>query len=282
MAQTKREGNTLSTALRDAFDYPCKIDPMTKTNRISSTNPHVGILGHITPYELASKLTKNEISNGVLNRFMLIYSERIENVPFPPPTPSDIVGLLSTRFAKVIAWAKGNYGAVDYAQYSDNVIAELNAEAKAYWLSVFDELSNPYGGELISAATDRRRVFALRIALLFAITDESTTVRIEHLMAGVEWARFSAKTAAHILSGGADIEIDTVDKTQLDRLKGFLTGKGFVSRTDISRDCFKGHLNKTKLNALLQLAIDSSLLERKNEQAKAGGVMVTLYKVKAK
>jgi putative DNA primase/helicase len=281
MAQTKRDGNTLSTALRDAFDYPCKIDPMTKTNRISSTNPHIGILGNITPYELASKLSKNEISNGVINRFMLIYSERMANVPFPPATDNGLVDMLANEFASVIHWAKGSYGDSSFDLYDSQVVATLDNHAKAFWVIVFDELSNPYGGEFIAAATDRRRVFALRLALLFAITDKSLVIQEHHIRAGVEWARFSARTAAYVLGGAGSGDVETVDKTQLDKLMTFLKSKkGFVSRTDISADCFKRHISKTKLDGLLQLAIDSQLIERKQQLPKAGGTMVTMYGIK--
>lgn len=44
--QTRREGNTLTTALRDAWDGTC-IKPAIKTNRVWASNPHIGILADI-------------------------------------------------------------------------------------------------------------------------------------------------------------------------------------------------------------------------------------------
>ncbi len=51
IAQGKREGNTLSAALRDVWDGG-SIKPATKGGRIWATEPHIALHGCITPFEL--------------------------------------------------------------------------------------------------------------------------------------------------------------------------------------------------------------------------------------
>ena len=49
--QARRDGNTLSAALRDAWDG-VSIRPAIKSARIWATNPHIGIHACVTPSEL--------------------------------------------------------------------------------------------------------------------------------------------------------------------------------------------------------------------------------------
>lgn len=61
--QGKRDGNTLSAALRNCWDgEPLK--PATKTNRLWASHPHVGLLAAITPSELLSSIAGRDLTNG--------------------------------------------------------------------------------------------------------------------------------------------------------------------------------------------------------------------------
>jgi len=64
-----RDGNSLSGILRDAWDR-LTLAPMTKANRVRATDPHIGIVGHVTKDELLRNLTDTEVSNGFGNRFV--------------------------------------------------------------------------------------------------------------------------------------------------------------------------------------------------------------------
>ncbi len=48
---SKRDGNTLSAALRDAWDC-ISIRPAVKTCRVWASDPHIDIIGDVTPSEL--------------------------------------------------------------------------------------------------------------------------------------------------------------------------------------------------------------------------------------
>ena len=51
----QRNGNTLSTVLRATWDGRT-LEPLTKANVIKVSNPHVGIVGHITIAEMKELL----------------------------------------------------------------------------------------------------------------------------------------------------------------------------------------------------------------------------------
>lgn len=62
----KREGNTLSPVLRNAWDGE-GLRTMVKNSPHRATDPHISILGHVTREELVRHLTETEMANGLAN-----------------------------------------------------------------------------------------------------------------------------------------------------------------------------------------------------------------------
>ena len=81
LQQGRRDGNTLSAALRDCWDG-VDLKPATKSNRVHASDPHVCLSGAISPSELTSLMSSREMSNGFANRFMMIWAERTRILPF--------------------------------------------------------------------------------------------------------------------------------------------------------------------------------------------------------
>ena len=70
----QRQGNTLGTTLRAAWDG-WKLEPLTKSEKISATDPHICMMAHITNAELQSSLTSTDVHNGFSNRILLVRGE---------------------------------------------------------------------------------------------------------------------------------------------------------------------------------------------------------------
>jgi len=65
-----RDGNTLSTVLRDAWDG-VQLRTMTrKSNALRSNSAHISLIGHITRDELRQNLTETDKANGFANRIL--------------------------------------------------------------------------------------------------------------------------------------------------------------------------------------------------------------------
>jgi hypothetical protein len=75
----KREGNTLSSVIRQAWDTD-RLHVMTK-NPVKATEAHVSIVGHITKTELIRNLEETETANGFANRFLWICARRSKYLP---------------------------------------------------------------------------------------------------------------------------------------------------------------------------------------------------------
>ena len=94
--QGRRDGNTLSAALRDCWDG-IDLKPATKSNRLYASNPHVCLSGAISPGELTGLMSARELTNGFANRFLMIWAERARMLPFPKETPQAVVEQLASR-----------------------------------------------------------------------------------------------------------------------------------------------------------------------------------------
>lgn len=104
--QSKRDGNTLSAAIRDSWDG-VSIKPATKSFSMGCSDPHICLLGNITPGELIDLIEKRELTNGFANRFFIYWAEKTRRVSMPPPVDDSILMTLSIKTLDVIKWAKG-------------------------------------------------------------------------------------------------------------------------------------------------------------------------------
>jgi hypothetical protein len=111
-------------------------------------------------------------------------------------------------------------------------------------------------------ATNRRAPYALRIALLFAITDKIHTIELRHLKSAIAWVDASAQTAG-FLFGTTDrkAKVNLQHKAKLITFLKNQYGQE-ASRTDISKNCFSGKLKSYELDNLLN-GLNGGIIEKR-------------------
>jgi hypothetical protein len=91
-----RDGNNLSATLRNAWDGRT-LSRMRSGFEIRATDPHVSLIGHITPEERRRTLSATEQANGYGNRFLWVYTQRSKFLPrgdsLDPAALSDLKAL---------------------------------------------------------------------------------------------------------------------------------------------------------------------------------------------
>lgn len=217
--QARRNGNTLSAALRDAWDGN-SIKPAVKSGRIWATHPHIGILGNVTPTELVSMLEARELSNGFANRFLMVWAETTGLIAFPQPTPKDIVDGLAERTGEVIAFAKGSYPAGSNAR---KMI--LSDGASKLYARAYPALRRPLGSELLTSVLERRAPYAMRLAMLFALTDKSLVIREDHMRAALAWVQYAVETVKFVFSERAGMAAAGETENDAAKVLEFLRAK---------------------------------------------------------
>jgi len=251
--QSKRDGNTLSAALRDAWDGT-SIRPAVKTCRVWATDPHIGMIGDVTPSELRELMHARELTNGFANRFIFFWAEGDKVVPFPKFTAKDVVDGLAARVAQVLRFA----GADRYVDM-DVMRMEFSPEAASFYEQLYrGELRDRSAGEHITGLLDRRAPVLLRLAMLFALTDQTSIVDVVHVNAAMSWVRYWVDSVKFIFQSAVD-EAGAAEVTENARkIVVYLTKKGQSTRTELSKGCFGGHVSKDKLDKALDELITTS------------------------
>lgn len=251
--QSKRDGNTLSGALRDAWDGN-SIKPAVKNSPVWASDPHVAIMGDVTPSELQELMHKRELTNGFANRFIFFWAEGDKVEPFPQPTPIQVIESLADRVAKVLKFA-----GADHHQSKDVVRMEFAPDAASLYESLYrGELRDRSAGEKITGLLDRRAPILVRLAMLFALTDQTHIIALAHLNAAMAWVRYWADSVKFIFQSSND-EADAALTAEVARqITSYLYKHGQATRTELVKDCFGGHTSKAMLDKALEELITAS------------------------
>lgn len=183
----RREGNTLSTTLRTAWDGK-DLEPLTKMQPIKASEPHVGIVGHITDAELRKLLSHVEIFNGFANRFLWFCARRQRLVPLA----SGLSDATARHLARILA--------AQLIASREIERVEFSPEARMAYIAEYERLTAEHVG-FYGVVTSRAEVQVIRVAMIYACLDGSSTIDTPHLEAALAvWAYCDA--SANWLFGG--------------------------------------------------------------------------------
>ena len=192
-----REGNSLSGVLRDAWDG-LDLAPMTKANRIRATNPHIGIVGHVTKDELLRNLTDTECSNGFGNRFTWFAVRRSKELPFSSAPHDADLHDLADKLGRAIRHGR-TMGLIG-----------LSPSAREGWRMIYSALSADRPG-LAGALLARGEAHVMRLAGLYALLDEKVEIDLVHLQAASAlWQFAEASTLMIFGDSTGDPVADTI------------------------------------------------------------------------
>ena len=151
-----REISTLSPTLRCAWDGR-PLAMLTRTAPARSTHAHIALIGHITQTELRRHTTQIELSNGYLNRILLVACRRQRLLPegghHDPLAATGLTRLLTAS--------------LKHAQAAGQV--RLDKDARERWHDAYRQLARPLPG-VLGQITARAEAHTIRLALIYALT----------------------------------------------------------------------------------------------------------------
>lgn len=226
----KRDSCTLSPVIRNLWDGR-DAETLTKIP-MKATNPHVSIIGHITPDELKVYLERSEMFNGFANRFLWALSRRSKLLPrggiLPPLEP--MVKKLSERLRKA-----QTIGAMRRSNAAD-----------LFWDCLYIDLSNRHRTGLHSEVSARGIPQTLRLAMAYALVDGSSVIEEVHLRSALSVWDY-CDDSARIIFGAVKGKETLADKI-LQKLVD--AGDSGMTRTQI-RDAFNRHEKSDSIVAAL-------------------------------
>jgi 5S rRNA maturation endonuclease (ribonuclease M5) len=223
-----REGNTLSEVIRDIWDTGY-LRNATKGSPLTATDAHIGIIGHITIDEVQKLLTSTDMANGFANRFIWICARRSKELPEGGDLDTVNFAPLLKRLRTAVTFGKGT-GRM-----------QRDAQAKAAWAAVYGMLSEGSTG-LADTILARAEAQVLRLSMLYALLDESSTIRHEHLNAALAVWQYAEESATYIFG---QVTGDESSDVLLDALA--LAGEDGLTARAISDDVYKRHKSSEEI-----------------------------------
>jgi hypothetical protein len=184
LAALKRQGNTLSPVLRNAWDGE-KLQTLGKHHGETATAPHLSILAHVTVEELRAELDRVSMSNGFANRFCIFLVRRSQFLPFPTWPEAEVVKGLADRLAAILS---------PVSKIGLRRQITWHPEAREMWIAGYHELSAAKPG-LFGSLIARSEAQVIRLAMIYALLGSGYTIEPRHLRAALAvWNYVEAST----------------------------------------------------------------------------------------
>jgi len=164
----ERRGATLGEVLKMAWDG--KTLENNAKDRLKATDPHVSLIGHITPADLKHSLgqSKRDRSNGYHNRFIFVQARRMRSLPFGGAAPA---------FDDLVAQVRD-------ALNDPPMRLKWSDDARDEWAAIYEACKrvDPFLAGL-DGVRERVHCHIMRVAMLLAVMDKATAIHLTHLHA---------------------------------------------------------------------------------------------------
>lgn len=167
LRKSKRDGSTLSQTLMLAWDGR-PLGALTRKDTGNIPEHNVTVISHVTPDGLEAELSSTDFSNGFVNRLTFM------RVGVKPPVARP-VGMSASELSQAVAILRRVFTA-RRGEYT------LTESAWTSW-ETNHATFRPTGGGKANEALGRLRPQVFRLALIYAILDESNVIDYRHMKA---------------------------------------------------------------------------------------------------
>jgi hypothetical protein len=243
-----REKNTLSAVIRQAWDRG-NLEILTKNSPAKATGAHISIVGHITRDELRRLITETDMANGLANRFLWFCVKRSQCLPEGGQMDKVNVSPLVNHL----------HAAVEFAAQAGELCRD--EAAREVWHDVYPTLSAGKPG-LLGAATSRAEAQVMRLAMLYALLDQSEVIGVDHLIAGLALWEYAESSARYVF--GSALGDPTADTILAELRRRQPDG---MSRTEI-RELFGRHKSADETMRALAVLFEHNLARRESKDTR--------------
>ena len=234
----RREGNTLSAVMRDAWDRG-DLSTLAKNSPVRVTGAHISWIGQITRDELLYEFSANEGSNGFANRFLWVCARRSRELPFGGQVDRGKLAGLSAELSTALKFARAGRK------------IRFSKQARELWAKKYHNLSAGRPG-LLGAIVSRAEPQVLRLAMAYPLLDCSSLLTRRHLRAALAVWKYCEDSARYIF--GDKFGNPVVDRI-LARLRKNRNG---LTRTEI-REIFSRNRSESEISNALRVLVEYGL-----------------------
>lgn len=240
LRRSKRDGSTLSQTLMLAWDGK-PLGSLTRKDDTSVIDHNTTVIGHVTPRGLEGELSAADFSNGMVNRLTFLRVGVKAAIARPAGMTEEEVAEAVSILRRVFTARSGEYALTSSAWEA----WELN-HAK------FRQTGDTKADE----ALGRTRPQVFRLALIYALLDESNVIDHRHMRAAAAVVIESIGVVRGLFGDDDAIRFEKV-------LKRFEKGSGPMPPREIRRIAFGGARQaQTDARDWLQSLVDDGRLVR--------------------
>ena len=251
----KREGNTLSSIIRTAWDSGT-IEPLTKYNKIKTTNAHIGIVTHTNLVELLQKMNNEHAHSGFANRFLWCCARRQKMVAFPEPIPDYELNEMRDELI------------IKFKQIQKFNTLEYDNSFKTMWNDIYPHLAKDHPG-YTGCIINRCEAQVIRLSMIYALLDVQNIIEKKHLESALALWKYCEDSAKFIFSK----QSNPYSRRILASLKD-----GPKTATEIYRNTLGCNVKSGEIQEILTDLISQKLIEVENIKRKKGRP-VTKFKI---
>ena len=252
-----RDGNTLSTVLRQGWDGST-LASLTRQSPLKATGTHISLIGHITPEELRQQISATDAHNGFANRILWVCAKRARFLPDGGDVDSVNLNLE----------VMGLQGALAFAKSAGRM--RRDDEASKLWSKVYQRLTTPRAG-VLGLVTGRAEAQVLRLSLLYALLDRSPMIAKKHLEAALAVWDYCVASAGFIFGTASGNRLaDTLHELLCERAPAGMT------RTEISQH-FGRNKSKEEIAQALGTLEGQGLVQSRREIGNGGRTITRWY-----
>lgn len=218
LANARRKGTTtILTMLMKAWDTPPQLSNDSLTNPALALNPFVSLLAGTQPDVLASDMIGTDITSGFANRIMFVPGTGKGPNPWPDEVDERKLHAHWVKLRRnIMAYGEGDY-----------VPVNRTPEVIQLWEQFY---TTPRGDSAMERTmSQRHQNMVLKVALIYAISDCSKSIELEHLSRAIAFVDWSWGCVRQLMGGWATSN----DNRLLDRIMAVLQRTGPIKPRDL-------------------------------------------------
>jgi len=275
--------------LRNAWDGE-PLERIRANKYQKATEHHISIIGMITPSELLRLHNTLSDAGGLESRVLYCISAPDREIdPFAyVETPKGLVGEVADCIDYALNYVLNNTDPISaelclMAGIMPPAKAEVSDSVRYGWRKLVKD-NLPEMPEQFSPYIARAEAHIVRIALMYALADKSTTVREEHINAALALWEFCARCAERIFSIPVGKLAPEVNPAKVAKVYRYLHDvyPGWASGTDISVEALGRNSTSAEIKGILESLLEQELITYKKVKPVGSGKPRTDYRLTAK
>jgi hypothetical protein len=246
-----RMGNTLGDYFRQLWEGDTV--RILNKKKVAVDGAYFSCIGHITAEELCAKISDVDLANGFANRVLWVHAERSKLIPSGSGLPVE-------RLDELAEWVAG---AIEAARSIRAM--KRDAAAETEWHDCYVEMADRVLPGLPGALTSRAEAQALRLSMIYAALDGTSTIRPEHVQAAYSFWRYCEDSVAYVFG-------DSTGNPHADRILVALQSadEGRLKWSDIGSRLFSNNLPADELARAITVLEERGRVRVNVDQAGTG------------